>query len=347
MSGHERAEIDARLEEAFRRLPGTDDLRDLRDEVRAGLVARVSELEATGAGPTEAVHTAFAELGDIEELAAEVTGASGPAAGGRATTAGVPSTGYAPTSADARTTGSAQIASPGQHAAELAARHHVRPKPGFVVRTVVLAIVAAVVLVLIVLTALDIVALPLPFAAVLAVVLLAAPLGAITADSLLQETTTHFPMPVGRAVAFGAAVFLGVAGIALAVLMVADTSQVWLIAIGVPLLVVAIAWLSYLGATQTNRTKPWMRGLQADDRGTDRFSQDEAAAARFGIYTAVIWVIAIAAFVVLSITIGFTWSWLPLVAGVAVFFLVLARMLFPSGSEHGTASGRPKGTNHD
>ena len=42
----------------------------------------------------------------------------------------------------------------------------------------------------------------------------------------------------------------------------------------------------------------------------------------------IIWVIAIALFVVLSIGVGFVWSWLALVAGVVVFFLVLTRMLF-------------------
>ena len=32
-----------------------------------------------------------------------------------------------------------------------------------------------------------------------------------------------------------------------------------------------------------------------------------------------------------SLTVGFVWSWLALVAGFVVFFLVLARMLFPAG----------------
>ena len=64
----------------------------------------------------------------------------------------------------------------------------------------------------------------------------------------------------------------------------------------------------------------------------DRFSQDPIAAARFGIYTVIIWVVAITLFIVLSIAVGFVWSWLALVAGLVVFFLVLTRMLF--GPEH-------------
>ena len=67
-----------------------------------------------------------------------------------------------------------------------------------------------------------------------------------------------------------------------------------------------------------------------EDAG-DRFSKDPAAAARFGIYTVVIMVVSVAVFVILSLTVGFVWSWLALVAGFVVFFLVLARMLFPAG----------------
>ncbi|WP_348789407.1 permease prefix domain 1-containing protein [Leifsonia sp. NPDC080035] len=74
MSDQHNAELDARLDEAFRSLPDTDDLRDLRDELRAGLAARVAELEAEGSGPAAAIATAFAELGDVREIAAEVVG---------------------------------------------------------------------------------------------------------------------------------------------------------------------------------------------------------------------------------------------------------------------------------
>ena len=70
----DHSELDARLDAAFRALPDTDDLRDLRDELRASLADRVSELEASGFGPVGTIDRALAELGDIEALAAEVTG---------------------------------------------------------------------------------------------------------------------------------------------------------------------------------------------------------------------------------------------------------------------------------
>jgi hypothetical protein len=319
----DHSELDARLDAAFRALPDTDDLRDLRDELRASLADRVSELEASGFGPVGAIDRALAELGDIEALAAEVTGqpvtrgtvGAGGLEGGVREAASQP-----------------DAAARARDLIELMRRHRVRPRPAFVVRTVVLAVIAAVGLALTVLTACGILAWPQWASTVTAIVLLAIPVGVLVGDGAHQETTTNYPVPAGRAASYGSASFLAVAGLAMAGQFVGELDQVWLIAVGAPLVVVAVAWFSYLGATQTNRKKPWARQLASRYQGTDRFSQDEAAAARFGIYTAVIFVVAIAVFLVLSFTVGFVWSWLALVAGFVVFFLMLARMLFPSDS---------------
>ena len=337
------AELDARLDAAFGRLPDSDDLRDLKDELRASLAARVEELEASGSGPVAAVATAMAEVGDLDALAAEVEGEG----------AGVPAR-----SADAGGrdgSGEGDVAPVIRHA-ELARRHHVRPKPWFVVRTVVLALVAAAALALTVLLVLGMPAWPLAASVTIAIALLAAPIGVIVGDGVHQETSAHYPMPAGRSAAYGASAFLGLGGLALAALYLGrviegDASQAGLLAVAVPMAVASIAWFSYLGATQTNRAKPWMRRLQQHYQSTDRFSQDEAAAARFGIYTVVIWICAIVVFLVVGFTVSFAWSWLALVAGLIVFFLVLARMLFPgdgapsrSGSAHATTKN---GADHD
>ena len=326
MSDQHNAELDARLDEAFRSLPDTEDLRDLRDELRAGLAARVAELEAEGSGPAAAIATAFAELGDVREIAAEVVGPAALRDG----------------DASAEPSRTAQ----GARAAELSARHRVRPKPAFVVRTVLLGIVAAAGAALTVLTVVGVLATPLWLTILIAVVLVAVPLGVIAGDAVHQETTAHYPVPAGRAVGYGASTFLGFAALGLGAAYLTDLSQIWLVIVGAPLLLAAIGWLSYLAATQTNRTKPWLRDLQSHYQGADRFSQDEAAAARFGIYTMVIFVVAIAAFIVLSFTVGFAWSWLALVAGFVVFFVVLARMLFPSGSSESNDT-HTNGANRD
>jgi hypothetical protein len=110
-----------------------------------------------------------------------------------------------------------------------------------------------------------------------------------------------------------------------------DRTELWLLIAGILLVLVAIIAFVWLGVTQTNRTKAWVLqqgGDQLESQIEDRFTRDPAAAARFGIYTLVIWLLAITAFVILSMTVGFGWSWLALVGGFVVFMLVLARSLF-------------------
>ncbi|GAB3328488.1 hypothetical protein RMN56_29110 [Micromonospora halotolerans] len=87
--------------------------------------------------------------------------------------------------------------------------------------------------------------------------------------------------------------------------------------------------LTYLGVTQTNRHKPRVLQQHASHHEVgDRFTNDAAAAARFGLYTLTLWLIAIAALAVLGFTVGWAWSWLALVGGFTAMMLVLARMLF-------------------
>jgi fatty acid desaturase len=90
---------------------------------------------------------------------------------------------------------------------------------------------------------------------------------------------------------------------------------------------------TYLGVTQTNRPQavggpPAGRSMR---RSADRFAKTRRRPARFGIYTATIWLLAFAAFGVLSFTVGWAWSWLALLAGAAAMMLTLARMLFGKG----------------
>lgn len=87
----------------------------------------------------------------------------------------------------------------------------------------------------------------------------------------------------------------------------------------------AVVGFIVLGVTQTNRKKPWVLALHQQYQLQDSFTQDQAAAARF--------------------TIGFARSRLALLAGVAVFMFVLARMLFPAGPErkHAANEHAPQG----
>ncbi|MDQ4214430.1 permease prefix domain 1-containing protein [Microbacterium capsulatum] len=278
------------LDEAFAGIEMTPAAQDLKEEIRANLTAQVDELVAAGVAPQEAARQAVADLGDVRDLLDE-NGPTEPA---------------------------------GMSA--LAARHHVRPNPGFVVRTVVLSLVAAAALLGLVLLA--VLAHPAPTGGVLGLgALVAVALGVVTGDALTQETTANHPLPVLRATGFGLATGGTLLALALGGAFALALDQLWLVVLAAVLLVASIGLFSYLGATQTNRHKAWVRGAAAH-MPPNRFEEEPETAARFGIYVAVLWFTTLAVMVVLVFTAGWWWAPVAFVGGLAAMMLLLARMLF-------------------
>lgn len=287
------------LDEAFAGIEMTPAAQDLKEEVRANLAARVDELVAAGVSPAEAAQSAIAELGDVRALLDDD-----------------PSAGASP--------------APGWEA--LTTRNRVRPKPGFVVRTVLLSLVAATALVGILLVVL-LVQPPAPLAVAGLGAVVAIALGIVTADALLQETTTNHPLPAGRAVGFGLATGGTLLALGLGGAFALALDQLWLVILAAVLLVGSIALFSYLGATQTNRHKAWTRGAMTQ-MPPNRFETDPESAARFGIYTAAIWFLTLALIVVLVFTVGWWWAPVAFVGGLVAMMLLLARMLYaPRGGD--------------
>lgn len=278
------------LDELLAPFPVTADLQDFKEELRGNLLARVDELEADGMDAPSAARTAVRELGDITD-AVGALGASGSA----------PSM------------------------VEMWGRHRVRPRPAFVMRAIVLSLLVAAGVTAVALAAFGVVA----FApGMWASVALGIVVGVLVADSLSQETTVHHPMPRRRAVRYGIGAGLLGVGLAFGAVFVANLGMLWLVVTAALVAIAGALVLVWLGVTQTNRTKSWVL-TSVGTTPEDAFTRDPASAARFGLYTVVIWGVAATAFVVLSFTVGFVWSWLALAAGAVVFFLTLARMLFP------------------
>jgi hypothetical protein len=296
------------LDEAFAGIPVTPDAQDLKEEIRANLLDRVAELTAGGVAPDEAARRAVDELGDVRALVEEASG---------------------PTS-DARPA-DAPPAAPS--AAELAARNRVPREPAYVVVVVLVSIVLAASVVGTVFAAVGLahrdIGLPLPTGIALVA---GVALGWIVGASLAQETTTNHPMPAGRSALFGVGWGQVLAGCLLAYVHLSGGRHVWFVVDGL-LLVGGVVLLSYLAATTTNRKKQW--ALAEERRHVEagnRFERDPAAAARFGIYTAVVWGLTGAAVLLVGLTLGWTWVWLPGLLGWVVFMLMLATMLF--GAKH-------------
>ena len=293
----DHSDIHRLLDEAFTGVAMTPELQDLKEELRGNLASRSGELQAKGMDASKAARTAVAELGDIPQLIASVGG-----------DAGTP-------------------LSPGAAAAEAARLHRVRPKSGFVVRASVLSVAILALGFHVVLdlvqqrtaSTLDAQLWSVGFAVLIA---------ALVTDSLHQETAQHYPMPLPRSIRWGAASGFLAAGVAYGSFIFWHGAPLALLAAAIILTLAGVMAMIALGVTQTNRLKPWVLAQNRQYEIEDRFSKDPIAAARFGLYTVIIWIVAIALFVVLSIAVGFIWSWLALVAGLVVFFLVLSRMLF-------------------
>jgi MFS family permease len=282
------------LDELFADIPSTPDALDLKEEVRGNLVARATELEEAGRTPDEAARIAVDELGDVRELLDDA-----PAE---------------------------------RSAADIAAAHRVRHRPAFVVRTVLISIASGLSLIALWLGSWDVFPLSTPAAFALAAIA-GIGLGWVIGDSLRRETTVHHPMPSRRAALFGLAGGLVITGVTSGFTIATHGIELaWLI---LPALaaIAGIGLFSYLGATQTNRTKAWMLEYgRSEHEIANRFEKDPAAAARFGIYTMLIWVAAFVVSIVIYFAAGWTWAWIPYVAGFIGMMLLVTQMLF--GARH-------------
>jgi len=289
------------LDEAFAGAAPSPAIQDLKEELRTNLAARVDELEASGLGADAAARRAFDELGDVRAL----------------------------------------IADAGDDPMPAWDRERVRVSPAFVIRATLVPIAAAAALAVGVLAACGVIGggigLAVGLFAVVAVLI-----GVLVADSLGQDTRAHYAMPGGRATGYGigAALTIAAAG-GFALCWTGGPLWLWIVAAGI-LLLAGVGLLAGLGATQTNRAKPWVREYSAQwtkefershgeawERPVgDRFSRDPNAAARFGIYTMIIWILASIAGVIIGFNVGWWWAGLAWVGGFVAMMLLLTRMLF-------------------
>lgn len=298
------------LDEAFADVEMTSETQDLKEEIRANLLDRVAELTASGVAPGEAARRAVDELGDVRALVEEAAGPTAgtwPAGGPPA----VPS------------------------AAEMVARNRVPRKPSYVAVVVLMSMVLAASVVGTIFAAVALAhrdtGLGLPTGAALVA---GAALGGVVGASLAQETTTNHPMPLGRSALFGAGWGLVLVGCLLAFVHLVGARYMWFAVDGLAL-VAGVVLLSYLAATTTNRKKQWVVAeARRHTEAGNRFEEDPNAAARFGIYTIVVWAVTAAAFLAVGLMVGWRWALLPALLGFATHMLILARMLFGQQSKN-------------
>jgi hypothetical protein len=163
----------------------------------------------------------------------------------------------------------------------------------------------------------------------------------LVGDALSQETTTNHPMPQPRAAGYGVATFLAVVGLGMVALILTQALPVWTVVFAAIGIIGAIILFAFLGATQTNRHKAWTREAHAN-MPPNRFETEPETAARFGIYSAAIWLVTLGLIVVLVFTVGWWWTPLAFLGGLVVMMLVLARMMFAPHNNTDTPHNREK-----
>ncbi len=313
MTRYDTSTIHRYLDGVFADVALTPEVQDLKEEIRGNLAARVSELEASGMDATAASRKAIKELGDVNDIVAQLGVDQDPD--------------------DRKGSGRTHVHGPRATIISAHARNKVRPRPGFVVRAALLSIAAAAGAAAYVFSLVGGDS-GSRLAAGPAAIVVALPIGLLVADSLRQETTANHPLPTWRAAAYGLATALLLGGLGLVGFRAAGSPhEGWLVTAGVPLVVAAVVAFAYLGATQTNRKKAWAR--VAEDEFTTpaeaRFNDDPAAQARFGIYSGVVWISALGTFIATSIQFGFKWSWLAFLVALLIEMAMVARVVFPNG----------------
>jgi len=146
----------------------------------------------------------------------------------------------------------------------------------------------------------------------IAAILLGGAFGLYAYFGLSRESAAHFAMKNARASVYGIAVFVGVAGALLAITTyyLGDLELPTALGIAFATIVPAVCALVFLGATESDRLKPWAKAIYEsktdhDMRFDTEITVDPRKAARFGLCSGGLWILAVALFAF----VGFTYSW--------------------------------------
>lgn len=152
--------------------------------------------------------------------------------------------------------------------------------------------------------------------------------------ALTQETATHEGMSVKRALWYVLACGVFVFGLFVFAFtaLSPDRSPMVPVATLIPFGLPSAALAVFLVLTEKDRRKPWMRKM-ADEQmkqGLERFA-NPLRAERFGLVSGAMWITAVAAFILLTVSKGILLSWTAIVAALVLQMLILAA--FSGGKE--------------
>ena len=277
----------------------TPEIKDFKEEISANLKERIKELASKGLDEEKAFDTATAELGDITAIADDI---------GK------------------------------KKRQEAIGQMYMGAKVPITKRTA--AGMAAATALLLLAVGIALIALFGVQDRVWQTFLFSAPLLSLACSAyayfgLTQETRAHYAMKSGRALGYGFVCLAGLSGASFAAVMLIFSNFSVSAALGIMmgLMLPAICALVFLLATEKKRQKPWLKammehyekkiGLDLENSINKHYTGivNPIKAARFGIASGGLWIIAIALFFSLLLAIGWPYAWL-------VFIFALALQVF-------------------
>jgi hypothetical protein len=252
------------------------EIMDFKEEITANLIERVRGLTTKGLGEEQAFDRATAELGDITAIANDL--------GKKRKKEAI-----------------------GQMYMKSSVPLAKRTAAGLTSATGVLLIAAGIALISLFNEPAGIdVSASVPFYFISAI-LFSLACGLYTFFGLSQETVSHYPMTKRRALMYGKFCMVGFLGTGLAVVsyFVVGVDLGVAITIKAVFIIPAICALVYLLTTEPDRKKPWLKAMVEKEHEKALDMVDPIRAARFGVASGGLWILAIAVFV----TIGFVGSW--------------------------------------
>jgi len=252
----------------------TQEIRDFKEEIAGNLRERVKEFMSKGLGEEEALDKAAAELGDITAIADDLGKRKrNEAIGQMYMKAKVPIT---------KKTAAGLTIATGLllFGAGLAVMNYFAEGGGMVLYYT-------------------------------SVILLASACGLYAYFGLTQDSIARFPMKCLRASAYGIIIFICITGEGIAMASLFLSGMELAVALGIEFALVfpAVCALVFLAATESDRKKPWVRAIaEREMEIATRLRSDSidvVRAARFGVMSIGLWILAAAVF----ITIGFVYDW--------------------------------------
>ncbi len=151
----------------------------------------------------------------------------------------------------------------------------------------------------------------------------------LTALGLTQESATHYPMKLRRAVGYACAVALILTGTLLFVwLYVRESGLERALTAFIILVIPGGILAALLILTERSRMKPWFRNQQEIwEVKYEEKLQDPCTSTRFGLYCGALWSFTFALFMAFGFGFGFRYSWLVIPFAVAFQLLIQALMI--------------------